>query len=286
MITLIGLWSITLLLGGYLYCEVAIKPVKDLKSRFKVKDSNSPRLNRWLNHTWLKPGWFVDKLTKPESIEKDLKLSNQSLTTKQFCHLKQLIWLMFVIYFWLYIWFGSVSWANSFKLFSLFCLSFYLPDLWLRVQKERHLKQLNDEVPYFIDLLSLTLQAGLNIEQALTHVVTHKKGLIAATVNQALLSLKLGRSLEAVLGELKDTVPNPDFQHFITSILRSKKLGVSLSNTLEIQSQLIRTKRRQRAEEISRTAAVKISLPLVLFIFPALLIIYLGPGLLNLMQQT
>jgi len=146
--------------------------------------------------------------------------------------------------------------------------------------KERREKILTRQVPYFIDLFILTLRTGLNIEQTLW-CLTEKKSLLTTTIRQKLEEINLGRSLNEIFGDLEKEVRNEEFQNFLRSVRQSQTLGVSLAYTLEIQSQLIRTKRKQRAEELSRTAAVKISLPLVLFIFPALLIIYIGPGILN-----
>ena len=98
--------------------------------------------------------------------------------------------------------------------------------------------------------------------------------------------MEWGRSLEEVLSELKTVIPNLDFNHFLRSVVRAKSLGVSLQQTLVIQGELLRTCRRQRAEELSRTASVKISIPLVLFIFPTLLIIYIGSGILQLLERA
>ncbi len=120
----------------------------------------------------------------------------------------------------------------------------------------------------------------MNIQQALECLV-EKKSLLTNTIRKRLEELNFGRSLEEVFSDLEQEINNEEFQHFLRSLRQSQKLGVSLAYTLEIQSRLIRTKRKQCAEEISRTAAVKISLPLVLFIFPALLIIYIGPGIMN-----
>ena len=290
MTLLLLLWLAVLVLGVLCWQAAPHYPTRLLKPYLKniSLEETAPisTLEKLEKSKWFSPGWFIHKTTNQEKITTILTLVQSRLGVAHFLSLKQAIWLGFMLFFWCYLWFGEVSWENSFWLLFLFSLSLALPHLWLQIQKEKHLKQLNQEVPYFIDLLSLTLQTGLNIEQALRHVVTNKGGLVAKTIAKDLKEIELGRSLEEVLENLQAAIPNVEFQHFITSILRAKKLGVSLANTLEIQSQLIRTRRRQQAEEMSRTAAVKISLPLVLFIFPALLMIYIGPGLLNLMSQT
>jgi len=290
MTLLILIWLLVLILGLSVWKTAPTHPNQIIKYRLKALTlptfTPESLIVRITKSKWLRPGFIVKKTSSPKKIDSVLSLVKSPLTLQNFLGLKQLIWLGFMIFFWLYLWFGDVSWKNSLWLLFLFGLSFSLPNLWLQIQKEKYLKQLNEEVPYFIDLLSLTLQTGLNIQQALQHVVENKSGLVAKSIKHQLKELEFGRSLEEILEQLKINIPNPEFQHFISSIVRAKKLGVSLANTLEIQSDLIRTRRRQRAEELSRTAAVKISLPLVLFIFPALLLIYIGPGLLNLMSQT
>ncbi len=290
MSLLIILWLAVLILGLLVWGTSATHPHQIIQQGLKSLPLNTSPVTSLLQKItrskWLRPGWTVKRTTNLDKAKETIDLVQSPLSLPQFLSLKQLIWLSFVVLFWLYIWFGDVSWARSGRLLLLVALSMALPHLWLQVQKERHLRALNEEVPYFIDLLSLTLQTGLNIEQALQHVVGNKTGVMAQTIKVELKKLQLGHSLEQILQNLRQQIPNAEFQHFITSLLRAKKLGVSLSNTLQIQSELIRTKRRQKAEELSRTAAVKISLPLVLFIFPALLLIYIGPGLLNLMSQT
>ena len=154
---------------------------------------------------------------------------------------------------------------------------------YFKRRKER--KRLDQEVPFTIDLLTLTLQSGLSLPAALEYISRDEQSLISEKIRQALNLINLGKSLTEVLEYLKDEVDHEDFSNLITHLLQAKKLGVPLSSTLEMQSKIIRTRKRQRAEELSRTASVKITLPLVLFIFPALLIIYLGPGLIHLMTH-
>ncbi len=289
MYLLIILWILTLYFGFKVWQNPKIQPKNILKKNFlnfkKSPKDNTLFLKKIGNLKYLSsPGFWIKKTTDKSKIKHKLALTGNKINYRTFIGIKQVILSFFFIYFWLYIWFGDVTWENSGTIFFLMILSFYLPDLWLQAKKERYMNTLDDEVPYFMDLLSLTLQTGMNIDQALKHTAEHKKGIVAKTIQKKLAELKFGRNIDDILHDIKKILPNEEFHQFINSIARAKKLGVSLSQTLEIQSKLMRTKRRQKAEEISRTAAVKISLPLVLFIFPALLIIYIGPGMLHLMS--
>jgi len=170
------------------------------------------------------------------------------------------------------------------RLFLCLLLLGLIPKLLTKIKQEHRQRILAEQVPDFLDLLALTLQSGQNLEQALRALTQNPQNILEKMLNQELKNLHWGVSLDEVLKKLKTSIKISSFQQFLATIQRSRKLGVSLSETLVIQSDLIRQRRRQHAEELARTASIKISLPLVLFIFPALLILYLGPGILMLLQ--
>ena len=236
---------------------------------------------RW----WSVPGILVLNLAV-KSVKKSLTTYSKPFSKAQFLGLKQWIWTTFSFSFVIWLWTGNTSFNNGLLFISLALLSVFLPDLYLLSLKSKTERQIKEEVPYFLDLLTLTLQGGSNLEQALVLTTQNYPGVLSTLMQKKLVELDWGRSLDELFEELKAEVPDTDFQHFLSSLLRAKKLGVSLSETLAIQAELLRTRRRQKAEELSRTAAVKISVPLVLFIFPALLIIYIGPGILQLLERT
>jgi tight adherence protein C len=93
--------------------------------------------------------------------------------------------------------------------------------------------------------------------------------------------MELGQSLEQALNSFSARFESQEINNFVLAVRQAKTLGVSVAETLKIQSDSLRTRRRQRAEEKARLASVKIALPLVLLIFPALLIIYLVPAFLQ-----
>jgi len=285
LIFLLVFWG--LILGLWLQKKIVYS-----RNRFSRSCPNNPksvfnnygsiiRRCRWI----YKPGWFVTKMTNESQLKRDLRLARIILSVNDYLAIKQVICFLGMCYFWGYLWFGEVNWKQSFLLLGLFVVIYVVPDLWVRRNKIQQMQKFSQEVPYFIDLLALILQTGLNIQQSLTYVSQNKQGSIALVVRENLQLLNLGKSLESVLLKLRSEIPVPEWNHFLSSIIQSKQLGVSLSDTLEIQSRIIRTKRRQKAEELSRTAAVKISLPLVLFIFPALLILYIGPGIIYLVAR-
>jgi len=235
--------------------------------------------------SWLKPGWWVQTFSFKSRV-RQLPIRELNVSITGFYNFKQgLLWVGGIVFF-LWLWFGSVSLVKAFLLGILWWLFFSLPEFYLWQQTNRLQRKIEQEVPYFLDLLTLTLQSGSNLEQALISTTKCYESQLSKKISHRLQELNWGRSVEAILKDLKIEIRNEDFSHFLNSVTRAKKLGVSLSETLAIQVEILRTKRRQKAEALSRTAAVKISLPLVLFIFPALLIIYIGPGILQLLART
>jgi len=234
---------------------------------------------------WFTPGLVVQKLSFKAGV-KTLPRGRLNLSPLQFYSFKQCLLFTAGVAFLVWLWVGEIT-LGKVLLYAATGLGVtLLPDLYLLKVVQQDDRQMEREGPYFLDLLTLTLQGGSNLEQALVSTTIHYESLLSQTVALKLKELDWGQSLESVLMSLKKEIKSDDFKHFLESVLRAKKLGVSLSETLIIQGEILRTKRRQKAEELSRTAAIKMSIPLVLFIFPALLIIYIGPGILQLLART
>lgn len=156
----------------------------------------------------------------------------------------------------------------------------------LMLAKIRRRNQLfQREMANLIDMLGMCVTAGMNIDESFSYVATKLKNSIGETLRRYEILRKMGLPFEEYLMKLRESIIIPEFQHLTESLIQGRKLGVSIVQTLEIQSDLIRTRRKQKAEELSRTATVKITLPLVFCIFPALLIIFIGPGILQLIGK-
>jgi tight adherence protein C len=158
-------------------------------------------------------------------------------------------------------------------------------DYWLRTTIRRRQKLITRSLPNFIDLLSLSIEAGQGLEPALQEVGRTYQGVLGEEIRILLDQLDHGRSMREVLEDLIERNSSPNLRTFAGAIIQSQKLGTSLAPTLRIQSDLMRTYRRQRAEEAGQQAPIKLAFPLVLFILPALLIIYLSPPLLHLFLE-
>ena len=133
-------------------------------------------------------------------------------------------------------------------------------------------------IPDALDLLTISVRAGLGFDAALGKVVEKLKGPLTEEFRRALAEVRVGKARRDAL---RDIVPRTEVQaltNFIGAIIQAEQLGVSISKVLQVQSEQLRIERRQRAEEMAAKAPIKMLFPLVGCIFPSLFIVILGPG--------
>ena len=159
-------------------------------------------------------------------------------------------------------------------------LGFVLPDFWLG----RHIKDRRNRilraVPDTLDLLTISVRAGLGFDGALQKVVEKTEGPLSDEFRRALAEIRMGKSRKEAL---RDVVGRTDVQaltNFIGAIIQAEQLGVAISKVLQIQSEQLRIERRQRAEEMAAKAPIKMLFPLVGCIFPSMFIVILGPAII------
>jgi tight adherence protein C len=159
------------------------------------------------------------------------------------------------------------------------------PEFWLggRVRKRQKLILL--QIPDALDLLTISVRAGLGFDAALGKVVEKMKGPLVDEFRRALAEVRVGKARREAL---RDIVPRTEVQpltNFIGAIIQAEQLGVSISKVLQVQSEQLRIERRQRAEEQAAKAPIKMLFPLVGCIFPSLFVVILGPALILIMQN-
>jgi tight adherence protein C len=160
-----------------------------------------------------------------------------------------------------------------------------IPEFWLggRVRKRQHLILL--QIPDCLDLLTISVRAGLGFDAALGKVVEKLDGPLVDEFRRALAEVRVGKARRDAL---RDIVPRTEvvpLTNFIGAIIQAEQLGVSISKVLQVQSEQLRIERRQRAEEMAAKAPIKMLFPLVGCIFPSLFIIILGPAIILIMQN-
>jgi Flp pilus assembly protein TadB len=155
------------------------------------------------------------------------------------------------------------------------------PYYYLQRRIRARRRMVERSLPDFLDMLSFTIEAGLGLVPAIKRVTAGSQGVLSAEMELALLQIDLGYSQKEALQELSRRVPSDDLEHFVEAILLAERLGTSLARTMRVQSGLLRTRRRQRAEVQAQTAPIRIIPALVFFFLPGLLLIYLAPPIIN-----
>jgi tight adherence protein C len=164
-------------------------------------------------------------------------------------------------------------------------IGYFLPDMWLKGKVNARRFAITRALPDALDLLTISVEAGLGFDQSLMKVVEKSKGPLAAEFGKTLWEIRMGKPRREALKDMAKRVDVVDLNQFISALVQADKLGVSIGNVLRVQSDQMRNKRRQRAEETAMKAPLKMSFVLVFFVLPALLIVLLGPAAINVIQQ-
>ncbi|MGI6469241.1 MAG: type II secretion system F family protein [Syntrophomonadaceae bacterium] len=159
-----------------------------------------------------------------------------------------------------------------------------LPDLWLKAVASQREAEVLKSLPNFLDLLNISVQAGLGFDAALQRAVEKYPGALSSEFGKAMQEMNMGKPRREALKDVAERLNVSEVTIFITAMIQAELLGVSIGNVLQIQSQQARESRRMQAEEKAMQAPVKMLLPLVTFIFPVLFIILLGPAFIKLME--
>lgn len=163
-----------------------------------------------------------------------------------------------------------------------FLIGYLLPNSWLNVKAKQRQLGINTMLPDVLDLLTVSVEAGLGFDAALLKVVEKQKGVLAEEFLRVLQEIKMGRPRRDALRDLaKRNKPAEDLSNVVASLVQADQLGISIGGVLRNQAIQIRQKRRQRAEEKAQKAPVKMMIPLVFFVFPSIFVIILGPAVLQ-----
>ncbi|PJF43605.1 MAG: type II secretion system protein [Phototrophicales bacterium] len=163
-------------------------------------------------------------------------------------------------------------------------LGFYLPIMQLSSQIERRQKQIQRELPDALDLLTICVEAGLGFDTAMGKVYEKWDNEISNAFGRILQEIQLGKLRREALRDMAERLDVPDFTTFAAAIIQADQLGVSIGKILRVQSDQMRIKRRQRAQEKAQQAPVKMMIPMVFLIFPSIWIVLMGPALLILIE--
>lgn len=162
-------------------------------------------------------------------------------------------------------------------------VGYELPDLVIRQMANARQDEIRRELPDTLDLLTVTVEAGLGFDAAVTHVVEGSVGPAAGELTRYLQEKQIGTSSAAALESLAARTTVDELKAFAAALQQAEKMGISLGTVLRELTREMRVQRRQHAEEEAQKVPVKILGPMMLFIFPVILIVMLAPALIPLL---
>ena len=166
-----------------------------------------------------------------------------------------------------------------------FGLGYMLPVMWLGRKISGRKKAITKALPDALELLCISVEAGLAFDLALQRVTQKWDDELAREFKRVLSDVRLGRTRREALKDLAVRTGVEDVQTFTAAVIQADQLGVSMSKILRLQSDQMRVRRRQRAEEAAQKAPIKMLFPMVFLIFPALFVVILGPAIPRIMKS-
>jgi tight adherence protein C len=164
-------------------------------------------------------------------------------------------------------------------------LGYTVPEFWLGGRVKKRQKAILLMIPDTLDLLTISVRAGLGFDAALGKVVEKLNGPLSDEFRRALAEVRVGKARRDALRDIVPRTEVAPLTNFIGAIIQAEQLGVSVSKVLQVQSEQLRIERRQRAEEQAAKAPIKMLFPLVGCIFPSLFIVILGPAIILIVQN-
>ena len=164
-------------------------------------------------------------------------------------------------------------------------LGYFGPALWVRQRVRERQTEIQKALPDMLDLLTITVEAGLSFDMALGRVSQKMQNALGYEVGQVLAEVRLGRPRLEALDALGRRCGVEDLHNFVQAVVQSEQMGVGVAKILRMQSEEMRRKRKQRAQEKAAQATLKMMLPMVGCIFPTLWIVLLGPAILILLAN-
>lgn len=161
----------------------------------------------------------------------------------------------------------------------------YLPIFYIRKKGDERKRRIENALPNLLDMVYISVEAGLSFDAAMTITSQRTDNELSDEIVRAMGEISKGRVREDALYSIAERTKVDDVRSFISTIIQSEKLGSNISNVLRIQAEVIRDKRTQRAEEAINKMPIKMLLPMVFLLLPALFIVIMGPAVISFMQS-
>ncbi len=181
---------------------------------------------------------------------------------------------------------SSAEKVNPYVVIPIFTIiGFFFPQLWLQSKIDRRQKEIKKAMPDALDLLTICVEAGLGFDAAMAKVSEKWDNELSLSFSRAIKEVQLGKLRRDALKDMADRIGLAEMTSFIAAVIQSEQLGVSMAKVLRIQSEQMRIKRRQMAEEEAHKAPVKMIIPMAFLTFPSIFIVLLAPAVFSMMEN-
>jgi len=176
---------------------------------------------------------------------------------------------------------GAVGVQQALVVLVFAAVGWMFPGLWLKGRLGARQKLVIKSLPDALDLVTTCVEAGLGLDGALARVAEKSRGPLPDELTRMLREVAMGKLRREALTEMADRIGVDELTSFVNAIIQAEQLGVGIAQVLRVQSDQMRIRRRQRAEQSAHEAPIKMIFPLVLFIFPAFMLVILGPAVIR-----
>lgn len=266
-----------------------IKPISSLENTVTEMELNRPLFIRLLGPSIAIVSEIVGKYTPVNVYNQAEALLESagrpwSLSAKDYLAVKTVVILGVSLL--AYLTFGKTgSGTGLITIGAILLLAMVMPDFVIKRLAGSRQQKIIAALPDNLDLITVSVEAGLGFDQALLKLVEKTKGPLTEEFKRVLQEMRIGKARREALREMSARAGVEDLQTFVVAIIQADQLGVGIGNVIRIQSQQLRERRRLKAEERAQKAPVKMLIPMIVFIFPCLFIILLGPGVLQLIDN-
>ena len=273
--------------GDTLSARLAEYSTRETPATLEEIELSMPFSERILAPMVRRTSGFMARLTPEQTLEStrhklDLAGNPNNWTPSEFFGVRAVACAALGGLIFLVLWIANVDWLQRLGLTVVFALlGFMLPALWLGQKIRSRKNSVIRSLPDALDLLTICVEAGLGFDQSMQKVAEKWDDELSRAFARVLHEVRLGKTRREALRELANRLDLSDVTSFVAAVIQAEQLGVSIAKVLRIQSDQMRIRRRQRAEEKAHQAPVKMLFPMVFLIFPAIWIVLLGPALLQ-----
>ncbi|HET7088155.1 MAG TPA: type II secretion system F family protein [Anaerolineae bacterium] len=233
---------------------------------------------------------FVKRFTPERTLEAtrhklDLAGNPQNWSASEFFGVRVLAAIVLAALIFVVLWLTNAEIGMRLLMTIVFALlGFFLPVLFLGSRIRSRQSNIVKSLPDALDLLTVCVEAGLGFDQAMKKVSEKWNNELSRAFTRVLQEIQLGRMRREAMRDMANRMEVSEVTSFVAAIIQAEVLGVSMTKILRIQADQMRTRRRQRAEEKAHQASIKMIIPMVFLIFPAIWVVLLGPAILQVMQ--